>query len=298
MKALFNFDQVRNIDGTDYLYRSAVAMRQGSTVCSLPVRHEEISKRVLVHDKSGPVFMMAKGIVKRADVLQVRPRLYVTRGFCQLYCRFLLKESGKIQIAIRRVMEEMISSGSDLIFLLPSRQNSFWLAVAELICTSSGWESARCTLLNTYVAHKGLTHITVDGSVRMLRNLIGQGDLLSSFNHTYLVRDPEAQRRIITVIGRQGQPVIVDTTDSEHSKLIAALITNRLSAEHKKQIITATFDTCSKKLCRPLTDKGVLCNLMVMMLCTVHISMKYEQAHKKSTMGSTWLRRIMSKFTI
>ena len=144
-------------------------------------------------------------------------------------------------------------------------------------------------LLDECTSHREFAHMSFDCTVRILRSILGQADYRASkaTREAAPRPDSEAYRRVFTVIGRMGAPVVIEALKAETSENMAGCLANTLNIEQRSQCVTVSSDNPSIKLLSFLT--GVLPNLECFSADPIHLVINYELSfgRKKQRVKST-----------
>jgi hypothetical protein len=184
------------------------------------------------------------------------------------------------------LVSHVVESGSELASLLPVRIG-FWLKVLEAVYEMPPARSLRSSLQDFLAATGEYSHVTVDGTVRVLRRVRGQQDYRCGpeARNSAPIPDTHAKRRVLTILGRSSAPLAFALLPDEGASSVTDAFKQAFTSAQRELVRSVCVDCPSGHLRESLA--AVLPNLTILSLDPVHICMVYEQCHfKKSTEGS------------
>jgi hypothetical protein len=188
--------------------------------------------------------------------------------------------------------------GNDLTSLY-SVNKALWFAICEDIFQSPAAESVEARIASTFYSREEFEAISVDATLKLCLSVRGQ----ASYRAPREVRamapfdDSNSYRKIMTVRGRTGAVLSMEPLPGEKAEDLRAGLAASLSQQALAQVRFMSVDDPSAKLLEVLRE--ICPNLSIMALDSVHLAITCEYATwRKRTAGSTFLRRIMSKFNI
>ena len=139
-------------------------------------------------------------------------------------------------------------------------------------------------------------HISMDGTLRVLRRVKGQVDYQASAveKEAQVLPEHEAKRKILTIMGSSGTCLGLPLVRDEGPEDIATALRHMWPPEYLQSIVSVNTDAPSKELWRSLS--AIMPALLVISLDPVHLAINYETAFSRNrTKGSADLRFIMNK---
>ena len=90
-------------------------------------------------------------------------------------------------------------------------------------------------------------HVSADATLRCARNIVGQGDYRASkpIRNAYAIPDGEALRRVLTVRGRTGAPLLMELILEENSDCVATCFRKECSTDVLNSIQSIASDAPS-----------------------------------------------------
>lgn len=155
-------------------------------------------------------------------------------------------------------------------------------------------------LLDTCYQSGDFTHVSLDGTQRILRRGKGQEEHnapASAWQDT-AVPEQDALRRVLTLVGLSGVCLGMSLIkDESHSEIARVLTTGATwTTSQRAQVVSVCCDQTSSALFDGL--RGVLPQLRFLSLDPVHPTIVCEHAHyRKKTPGSRDIRRLLVKFS-
>jgi len=295
IQALFDNDRLTRREQADYLRRSADFMRrtiQPPLECSRNLIDRDI---VMVLDHDGPRYCNRSAIVQSARHRRIG-YTYYSKTFADLLMREAILHHGKGKTMIARICVIMVERGCEVISLLPTHTRQ-WLGILEDVFRSPFVVALHERLFAECVHYGELQHISIDGTIRIVRRIKGQADYRCSaaVRNACPIPDDSAKRRVISITGRAGSVLGLHLVKDETGPVIAALLEGQWGDVHRRHIISVCTDAPSRSLYHEL--KSVAPNLEYLALDPVHLPIVYEHAfYKKKTEGSKVLRALMHKF--
>ena len=295
--ALFDNDRLLRAPTGNLLKRSATILRE--TVSPAVHRGQNAIDKdiVLVLDDDGPSYQKKAAVGQNLACRRVG-YTYYTRGFADILLQESLRHHGRVRPAMLRTCARIVEKGSELSSMLPTHVDH-WLKLMEDVFNSAHVERRSAELMEECHRHEEFLHISMDATIRILRNVKGQADYRSALavRDAAPVPDVDAKRRVLTLAGRTGAALGVFLTKDEGSDEIAGALAARWSAACRSQTASVASDQPSSALFRALRG-SCFPNLLFLGLDPVHLPITYEETHwRKKTVGSRLLRILMAKFT-
>ena len=196
-----------------------------------------------------------------------------------------------------RIALEVVRRGSRLRSLLPSNARG-WLSLLEDVMNSPFVVRKQAELASSFLQRREYEHISMDATIRIMREIKGQADYRSpaEVRNSAPIPDKDAKRRLLTVLGRSSVPLAALLVADEGTSSIVDAVSAHWDSDARDQVLTMSSDQPSGALYSGLKTK--FRNLKVLALDPVHICMTYEQCHfHKRTDGSRALRVLFGKFS-
>ncbi len=300
MQALYNGERLRDVQGDDYLGRSADIIRNTSCDRKVSMRSSVGDKAVLVLDVGGPRFTSRASALNNVNIWRATKRTWLTRSFVEAALVALFQHDGQIRGARRSLILKFTQAGSEIALLTPTHQHEIWMGIAELFLKSAKYAREKTALTMKSLRNHEFDHVKIDGTVRLLRRVKGQADFLCSAATRAIapLNDADSIRRIISFIGRTGSVLALKLRRDEAALTIATTLRDEFPLECRQQISTVSVDFCTPAMWEALSKPDVCPNLHLLCLDATHICMKYRAAFgRRKTEGCVWLSRVMAKFS-
>ena len=199
--ALFDNDQIASQKGSRYMSRSAEILR--ATV-SPPLASDSngIDRHIrLVFAGAGPQFWN-KAVVDESDNLRRVRNVYYTVEFADVVYRELLLRNAKCKAAIPRILQSIVSAGSQLASLMPRHVKDWW-PIIEDIFSSPSVRTLQNDAMNFFVEAKEFQYLSIDGTMKCALPVLGQASWRASkaTRDAAPFDDESAMRKVLTVRG-------------------------------------------------------------------------------------------------
>jgi len=274
--ALHDADCAAGTRGGDYLRRAALAVRQSLLPGPSSLRLDIDRCMVLLLQSSGPTYVSSDVVVLRRDLRRVG-YVYYDKGMAEALLREALLSRGRVRTLLQRIMLSATLQGSELVSLYSSRV-TVWLKVLEDVLSAPHVVELQKGLTDFLFRADEYVHVSMDATVRIVRRIRGQRDLLMSTKARNMapIGDAEAKRRVLTVLGVTGTPLATLLVAREATQHITASLYQSFTEEQRLAVRSISVDNPSRELLRGLQE--VFPNLAVLATDPVHICMSYEQA--------------------
>jgi hypothetical protein len=298
IKALFDVHTLRGRIRQDYFEHTTHLINDTLSADQLPNRHKQygrLLRLVLTHD--GPHYITCTP--SQTDGLRRVGYFYYTERFATMFVQESMRNHGRLKTTRDSLIHRFCASGCDLWPLMPMHPYK-WCQFLEDLVTSDRMVSEFNELIKLCWTHEEFIHISMDATVRVMRRIKGQADLLAgrSTRNAALLPDGRALRRVLTVRGRSGAVIGMWLVTDEKAETIARAFECNLPAWVREQIRSIATDDPSPKLLDELKAHGCT-NLEMLCLDPIHLCITYKHAHaRKSTPGSRFLKRILNRFNV
>ena len=188
--------------------------------------------------------------------------------------------------------------GSQLVSLLPSRGGLWWTTVTTAIFNSEPVLALRKRLLAECQSHGEMRSLSVDGTFKICFAVLGQASFMERprIREKQATPDKDAKCRILTVRGITSAVLANELVRDESAVEVSRVFTKLLTSEQRAQVEHVATDTPSRALVKQLGK--ALPNLLFVSLDSLHLAMRYEDAHgRRRTTGSHWLRLALARFS-
>ena len=196
--ALFDNDRLLRAPTGNLLKRSATILRE--TVSPAVHRGQNAIDKdiVLVLDDDGPSYQKKAAVGQNLACRRVG-YTYYTRGFADILLQESLRHHGRVRPAMLRTCARIVKKGSELSSMLPTHVDH-WLKLMEDVFNSAHVERRSAELMEECHRHEEFLHISVDATIRIVRNVKGQADYRSAqaVRDAAPVPDVDAKRRVLT----------------------------------------------------------------------------------------------------
>ncbi|CAK0844681.1 unnamed protein product [Prorocentrum cordatum] len=295
--ALFDNDRLLRTPAGNLLKRSATILRETASPAVHRGQNAIDNGIVLVLDEDGPSYQNKAAVGQNLACRRVG-HTYYTRGFADILLQESLRHHGRVRPATLRTCARVVEQGSELSSMLPTRVDH-WLKLMEDVFNSAHVEMRSAALMEECHRHEEFPHVSMDATIRILRNVTGQADYRSAqaVRDAAPVPDVDAKRCVLTLAGRAGAALGVFLAKDEGADELAGALAARWSAACRSQTVSIASDQPSRALFRAMRC-SCFPNLFILSLDPVHLPITYEETHwRKKTVGSRLLRILMAKFT-
>ena len=293
--ALWDHDSLLRVSpGNFYLRRSAEILRE-SVKPPLSATANSIDKDIrLVLTNTGPVYMSKAFIDASTDTFRRARNIYYTREFAEMLRGEVLMHNARVRSFQPRLAIRAMEAGNSLASLYPSKVADWW-PVIEDIFLSPAAKALRESLLAELARREEFESLSVDATMRVALTILGQEHpRCSSGNEAFSSQD--CLRRVLTVRGRTGAVVAMVPIPRETAGTYAEALANCIPTSSRELVRFIATDDPSPLLWTSMRD--TFPNLSILCLDTVHLPIVYEcSTWGRTTAGSSFLRRIMTKFT-
>ena len=170
---------------------------------------------------------------------------YYDVSFADLLSRESAWCRGRVRTMISRIILHMTMAGSTCVSLLPQHVAS-WLRIMEDVWSSRHLKTCRMNLLSACEEMGEFRHISIDGTLRVLRRVRGQSDYRQNSAHRALfpIGDADARRRVLSVIGAAGACLSVGLVPDESHHEIAACLQRIWTPSQLASVLTGRRRQC------------------------------------------------------
>ena len=236
---------------------------------------------VLCLTEGGPYYVGREATMARADMRRVR-NVYYDRGFANLFLRQLLNTCGKLKTTRNNLVQWFVQHGHPAALLLPradGSSNETWIGMLEDVMCSPMVKQLRMDNVAECLQHREWFHLSIDATIKVAMKVKGQANYRMSkeARDTYVVKDGEAKRRVVTVRGRTGGVLVVKPIVSEAAEHLGTALTSMVSEEVRQQVRYVAFDNPSGHLWTTLQG-STFPNLEAIYLDPVHLAIVYQTA--------------------
>jgi len=267
--------------------------------CALPGADKENlldRKLVLCLTGEGPKYLSAE-MVKDSGLYRTVGYVWYDRDFARIFFGEMIRANGKAKSIAANLIHHFLSTGCQVVFLLPRKATTVYLKLMEDIMASPVVTAWKEKLVAQCLEHREFVHLSMDATVRMAMRIKGQGNYRQTKEEraSYIVGDSEAKRRILTIRGRTGGVLVMHPVVSEASEHIKDLLFAEVPGSVRSQVEFVASDQPSAALYDHL--KLVFPSLRAVYLDEVHLCIVWNVAFwRKSSPGQKVLRRVQAKF--
>jgi hypothetical protein len=295
--AMFEDDALKGVSKSNYLEASATAVRNLYPAKYLASHAEQLVDRdlILVLRGGGPSYMFA-GAEDGLVALRRVGYTYYDKDFADKLVRCAISGHGQINVVRNRLVQEAAAGENYLWKLFPQRMDT-WAALLEDVFRQPYLLKVYDELISTCVQKREFIHISIDGTMKILMNILGQEQISApkATRCAASVPDGQALRRALTIKGRTGAMPRIPLIRDESTEAVARAIAGALPSAACEQVRCVATDDPSGKLYTGLLD--VLPALLCIYLDPVHLVIMYHSSkYNRTGPGEKFLRRIMHKF--
>ncbi len=295
IKALYDRDTLLQVNGTNYLCRSAETLRSSIRPALSSTDHRIDRKIVFFIGKDGPEYINVTAARESSGIRRLG-YTYFGKDFAEDFLHEVAISFGRVKPARARLIRQYARCGNQLFLLLPTNVRT-WLEILEDIMRSPCAHRQTEVLIGQCVAHKEFRCISMDATLRIAMRVRGQANYRQSIaiRNAAPVGDEEALRRVLTIRGRTGAVLAMAPIRSEGAADIRDFFMGRLPEDVRNQIEYVASDQPSVVLHAHLAE---CCpSFKALYLDPVHLVIVYNTAMwRKSTPGQVALRRMQDKF--
>ena len=155
---------------------------------------------VLVQDVDGPFYANRGATV---DFRRIGQRIYYTQRLADRMYREILYHSGQAGPIIDRFVMDLASAGNTT-YELVYKNSLTWEKIFEDLLYSPVTTRVEAELHHACKERREFEHISLDGTIRVIRRVVGQADYLDSKAKRESMPFPDAvaKRKVLTVVGR------------------------------------------------------------------------------------------------
>ena len=209
----------------------------------------------------------------------------------------MILSQGRLAEALRRLQLQTAKSGNVLGNLMPTHGQVMWTVVQDIFSLGPVKDVVTRHLDELFLALEFQT-ITIDCTVKVALATMGQtGKAQLAWDHSAgAFSEQDHRRRVLTVRGRTGAVLLMTSVREESIDDMTKVLVYQWPQKYLHQVEFLGSDSPSRAmLCK---FRQVCLNITCLYLDTVHVAMRYETAFaRKSSAGSSELRRVMKKFT-
>lgn len=299
IRALYDQQAQAQIEPAGLLRQSASLMRSWLNECAPSGADKENlldRKLVLCLTGEGPKYLSAL-MVKDSGLYRTVGYVWYDRDFARIFFGEMIRENGKAKSIATNLIHHFLSTGCEVVFLLPRKATTVYLKLMEDIMASPVVTAWKEKLVAQCLEHREFVHLSMDATVRMAMRIKGQGNYRQTKEEraSYIVGDSEAKRRILTIRGRTGGVLVMHPVVSEASEHIKDLLFAEVPGSVRSQVEFVASDQPSAALYDHL--KLVFPSLRAVYLDEVHLCIVWNVAFwRKSSPGQRVLRRVQAKF--
>lgn len=296
IRLLFNHSQISSAVPHPLLSTSARVLREvaGQDVLSrMWLDCDSLIKFVL--DGTGPVLVRVDDH-RMQSVRRFSGKLLYTNDFALLFWRHAMMNWARLRETRRSLVCHGLQAGNRWADALPKNCRT-WELLLEDIMGSGVIRRLYRDALKECFDRQEYEHISMDCTVRVLRSIRGQADYRRPMAQRESAPRPDAQslRRVLSILGRTGAPVLVTCLRTEDAASIAAALGEELLPEARAQVRYVSSDAPSGVMYTALA--AVLPNMTVLATDPVHVVINAEMGYgRRRTRCSRALRLIMNKF--
>jgi len=299
IRALYDQQAQAQTKPTGLLRQSASLMRSWLEQCSVPGADRENlldRKLVLCLTGEGPKYLGAE-MVQDSGLYRTVGYVWYDRDFARIFFGEMIRANGKAKAIATNLIHHFLSTGCQVVFLLPRKATTVYLKLMEDIMASPVVTAWKEKLVAQCLEQREWVHLSMDATVRMAMRIKGQANYRETKEQRaqYLVGDSEAKRRILTIRGRTGGVLVMNPVLSEASEHIKDLLFAEVPGSVRLQVEFVASDQPSAALYDHL--KLVCPSLRAVYLDEVHLCIVWNLAFwRKSSPGQKVLRRVQAKF--